>query len=485
MELFLDNVGIIKNSTVKIEGLTVITGKNNSGKTTVGKVLYSIVRARSNVEKAYIESRNAYIVSQLDEITLVLSLYERIRVKSLFRIEEFRPTKLNTKSFLYTLEKRSYNKMSSDKLLSFLAGLEEKLTGLTLEELNKYYEGENYFGIIEDKNYGKTKERNFEERKKKAIRICKQTISLIKAPNAFEHFATERIRTFLNFEFRNQIKPVRNPGITGYIRMRDGKDTILDLKVLNKANFQLLHGANAIFPYNQTIFLDDPFIIDRLENGIDEDIIDYDMNESVIYSQDASSSRKHLVTLLTAKEPENFFIKLELQHKFSAVFEKINSIVPGEFQKTNEGNFYIDDNAMLNVQNLATGSKLFFIIKMLLLNGNLKEGTALVLDEPESHLHPEWINKFAEILVLLIKELRIHILLTTHSPNLLLALNYYSKTYEISELSHFYLAQTATEGWTAKLECIDGNINKGYAHLSLPLIEMSIMQESSADKEKK
>ena len=47
MELFLDNVGIIKKSNIKLDGLTVITGKNNAGKTTVGKVVYSLIRACS------------------------------------------------------------------------------------------------------------------------------------------------------------------------------------------------------------------------------------------------------------------------------------------------------------------------------------------------------------------------------------------------------------------------------------------------------
>ena len=304
---------------------------------------------------------------------------------------------------------------------------------------------------------------DFEKRKKDVLSVCKQTISLIFDPNAFKHFETERIKTFLNYEFRNQIKPVKNPGITAHIRISHVNDTILNLKIRHKDNFQFLHGTHVAFPYNQTVFIDDPLILDRIEYGVDDDFIDFDENEDVIYSKDASSSRVHLSTLLTEKEPANFFSKMELQKKYGAVFEKINLIVPGEFQETNDGNFYIDDGAQLNVQNLATGSKLFFIIKMLLMNGNLKDGTVLVLDEPESHLHPEWINKFAEILVLLIKELHIHVLLTTHSPNLLLALNYYSNTYDISEQSHFYLAQTTTEGWTAQLDCIDGNINKGYA----------------------
>lgn len=482
MELFLDNVGIIKNSTVKIEGLTVITGKNNSGKTTVGKVLYSIVRARSNIEKAYLESRNAYIISQLDEINNIF--LDRMGFLYYFNIGETEQLDRNTKSFLYSLERRNYRRMSSDKLLLLIKNLEKMMSDLTIEELFEY-RGKEYTSLRKDKRFNKTIIPYFEESKKNAIAICKRTVSLINDPNAFERFATERVRTFLNFEFRNQVKPVRNPSSTGHIRMSDAKESILDLKILNKADFQLLHGANTDFPYSQTVFIDNPFIIDRLEYGIDDDFIDYKDNKNAIYSKDASSSRKHLVTLLTAKEPENFFLKLELQHKYSAVFDKINLIVPGEFQKTNEGNFYIDDNAMLNVQNLATGSKLFFIVKMLLINGSLKDGTVLILDEPESHLHPEWINKFAEILVLLIKELRIYVLLTTHSPNLLLALDYYSNEYGVSEMSHFYLAQTAAKGWTASLDCIDGNINKGYAHLSLPLIKMSIKQKANAGKEKK
>ena len=36
----INNIGIIKRADVKVDGLTVISGTNNSGKTTVGKALY-------------------------------------------------------------------------------------------------------------------------------------------------------------------------------------------------------------------------------------------------------------------------------------------------------------------------------------------------------------------------------------------------------------------------------------------------------------
>ena len=68
MQITLDNIGIIKNSTLTLEGLTVITGKNNSGKTTVGKTLYSLIDATSNLQRNARRDRNTYIRKQLREL---------------------------------------------------------------------------------------------------------------------------------------------------------------------------------------------------------------------------------------------------------------------------------------------------------------------------------------------------------------------------------------------------------------------------------
>jgi len=44
MKLKLDNIGIIKYAEIEFNGLTVIAGENDSGKSTVGKVLYSLIK---------------------------------------------------------------------------------------------------------------------------------------------------------------------------------------------------------------------------------------------------------------------------------------------------------------------------------------------------------------------------------------------------------------------------------------------------------
>ena len=74
MKLYLNNVGIVKDSEVKLEGLTVITGKNSSGKTTVGKTIYSLISAGNNTVEAFDESRRSYICSQLNNIESLMLL---------------------------------------------------------------------------------------------------------------------------------------------------------------------------------------------------------------------------------------------------------------------------------------------------------------------------------------------------------------------------------------------------------------------------
>ena len=67
MNIRLRNIGVIKDSTIKINGLTVITGQNNSGKTTVGKVLYSLVDAVDNIKAKSDNDRYEYAIKNIQK----------------------------------------------------------------------------------------------------------------------------------------------------------------------------------------------------------------------------------------------------------------------------------------------------------------------------------------------------------------------------------------------------------------------------------
>ena len=58
MKLILQDVGIIKKADIDINGLTVIAGNNDSGKTTIGKIVYSLTKSFEDFELNYEKSKN-------------------------------------------------------------------------------------------------------------------------------------------------------------------------------------------------------------------------------------------------------------------------------------------------------------------------------------------------------------------------------------------------------------------------------------------
>ena len=88
--------------------------------------------------------------------------------------------------------------------------------------------------------------------------------------------------------------------------------------------------------------------------------------------------------------------------------------------------------------NIASGLKNILTIQKLLDNGYLNSNSLLLIDEPEVNLHPEWQVKFAEILVLLYKELGIRIILNTHSPYFMRAIETKLAEQELADMGRYY-----------------------------------------------
>ena len=63
MEIALKNIGKVKEADVKIDGITVIAGANDTGKSTVGKALYSIFNSLHNIDDKIKEERIESITS--------------------------------------------------------------------------------------------------------------------------------------------------------------------------------------------------------------------------------------------------------------------------------------------------------------------------------------------------------------------------------------------------------------------------------------
>lgn len=51
MKLRLQNILKVESANIELGGLTVITGENNSGKSSIGKILFSILKATNNAKQ--------------------------------------------------------------------------------------------------------------------------------------------------------------------------------------------------------------------------------------------------------------------------------------------------------------------------------------------------------------------------------------------------------------------------------------------------
>ena len=51
MKISLNNISKVKKADIEIKGITVIAGENNTGKSTVGKALWSIFNSFYNIKK--------------------------------------------------------------------------------------------------------------------------------------------------------------------------------------------------------------------------------------------------------------------------------------------------------------------------------------------------------------------------------------------------------------------------------------------------
>jgi hypothetical protein len=153
----------------------------------------------------------------------------------------------------------------------------------------------------------------------------------------------------------------------------------------------------------------------------------------------------------------------------------IDKAISGELCFDNENSLVYqakDLNKPVRTVNLSAGIKSFAIIKRLLKNRQLTERTILIIDEPETNLHPEWQLTFAEILVSLQKDLNMKLMLATHSPYFLNAVEVFSEKYDIKDKCRYYLTENANDEAFATITDVTETTELIYAKLSAPLREL-------------
>jgi len=397
MKLSIRNVGKLKEADVEINGITVIAGENNTGKSTVSKTLFSLFNGFYNFDKKLLELKSKDITNIF--LRFVQNL-NRENVNILIDISD-------------KIVKDTSYKFDRNKLIKLI---QENRNFISIEYLEEV--SEKIFNILNIKD---------------------------------EEYLENTISYILNNEFDNQINTIWSDDL-GEIALKI-KENELKLKIKNNKVIKI---ENKINLRSEVIYIDDPFVIDNLNEYKWRDI-------NYLENHKESLETK----LIREKNEKTFSEKIIAKNNLQQITEKLKEVINGKI-KFNQGKwiYELENNKELNLKNLSAGLKSFAILKRLIENGNLEEKGIVILDEPEIHLHPEWQIKFAELIVLLQKEFGMHILLTTHSPYFLEAIEVYSKKYEIVEKCKYYLSENKNN--FSSIKDVTNDLEKIYKKLAAP-----------------
>lgn len=477
MQINLQNVGIVKNSTITIDGLSVITGKNNSGKTTVGKTLYSILDAVSNLQQKANNDKFFYIQRQIEKVESTFEVFRYLRV---FGFDD-KPDIFADYPALNKLINRGYlHELSKNDIEQFAQMLAEELMNFDISLFEKIKELNNFQQILpiraKDKESASLTSM-FNKQREQALDILKKLFTDIEKDPELIAYARESINQTLRLEFSNQIQPVSSPDSITKIELVDDHSVYFSFNVEN--NNVVNDGAPAFIssPFKKVYLIDDPFVLDDMYSRSMVRGFDIHGADTILNLNRISSHNHKLRMALRHSKPLSVLEQNILSDSLSEINEHFNRVIPGTFEFTSDGDYYIRNGAKLKLSNLATGSKMFSIMKMLLDNGEIDNTTMLILDEPEAHLHPMWQNAFAEIIVLLVKKLGVNILLTTHSPNFMLALDAYMRKYNIADITNFYQTEVLKDNFV-HYNCVNDDMGKIYQDFLQYLSEVKMLRNS-------
>lgn len=424
MKLMIRNFAKIKQAEIQIDGITVIAGENNTGKSTVGKILYSLFNSVSNIEEKIERQRR----NEFQEVcrTTIRNYYAH----NLAHVPSSR--------------------------VSFI--VPQNVAVFAARELTEH-------GKLDQEKLAKKCEKELAHALPKAESSEAAEIISEMLPKvlAIAELPLDRIyRTLITQQFEavfsGQVSPLLDTaGETTLELIIKGKrlSVALDREQCSSfsTEYNIIHHA---------LYLDNPFVLDDL----DGDLI-------YLSRRSDGAPKQHIREMLTGASAEikpDLLETIVAREKLSEIERVLNDVVGGEVIQKRDNGYYLNQSGMkepVAFNNLSTGLKSFVLLKMLIENGTIKEKDVLIFDEPEIHLHPQWQLAYAELIVLMQKYFDLSIVVTTHSPYFLDALNLYSVKHDIAPKANYYLS--ALRDGYASFENVTGNLECLYQEMATPI----------------
>lgn len=161
--------------------------------------------------------------------------------------------------------------------------------------------------------------------------------------------------------------------------------------------------------------------------------------------------------------------------RFLPIIELIERKINGSFNVVN-GNITFTDQAQQGVEiplgMVSSGIVNLGLIALLIKQNVLSKGSVLIIDAPESNLHPEWQHVMLDVLVELSK-LGVIVITATHSLDMLYRFEYLvSKEKELTLNEHFSLNRLTQNGTSISSDTLVTDIRRAKEDLGRPYVEL-------------
>ncbi len=462
MKILIENAGIIKKAEVNFNGLTVIGGENDTGKSTIGKLMFAIVKAVNRYEQELHEGKEHRLVQGANELYFnILNTYDFEKNNELQK--EFLPAYL-IKQFSPFLRAGLLNgSLPKDQIEAIFSKKIDLLKATDSKNQNEDFPLDSLLQLIE--------------------KIKKQLLQEEDKEQAIKRALTKALVS----EFYFEVTPV--PLKTGSkIGFMVGNNKILDVEIKNNKITGL--DIHDLLPFDDVTFIETPVILQlydivRSANTLLELGSSPSKNER-LFKYEKPTVSFHIKDLVSKLENAKFFHKQEdllsdlEDYPLKKLAGNIGDIVNGDFffnEDERDFTFLKETGSRkrkkskIKSTNTASGIKSFGIIQLLLKARILDERSLLIIDEPENHLHPRWQIEYAKLLVELVKN-NVSVLVATHSPYMLQALKVYSEKNNLHKRVNFYLAEQPAGNSLAEIEDVTDDLNRLFLKLSEPMQEL-------------
>ncbi|MCD9489864.1 AAA family ATPase [Photobacterium phosphoreum] len=423
MDISIRNFGTISQADVKIGGLTVIAGENDTGKSTVGKILFSLVKASARYEEDLKEDKEYKIVSLAEKIYFTIRRNVNLNDYPLLR-EQYHPRKFFDNIRIYQ-ESAIY---------------ERKLSILDLFENKKI--SSQIYGYIDN--------------------VLDEIREVFNEDDDRKSIIAKAVKKAFYSEFRGEIFPKGRAYVkTCSVNIRDGQSELIhidwDRDGVNKFDYFDDLG------FDDATFVDTPSII-QFHSFTDMANTLFDVSNS----RSGFTVPLHIKDLST-KIKESIYT-YNLFDDFYHINHNLSNTYKGKLYYDKDSSEFLLDrgNYKINSSNVASGIKSLGIFDILVQSGHASHNSLLILDEPEINLHPKWQVEYARNIIELIK-LGANIIVTTHSPYMLEALKGFCNKFYLEH--NFYLAKRNED--SSELINITNRIEDAIHELSIPLFQLN------------